>query len=234
MDSHPSLARRRSLLDRIALVVKIALFVCLAGTLMLGVVETPAIANLMVELQPPGPLVGIVAGHWQSDPGAMCPDGLEEVELTLPIARRVARILRQRGFRVEVLPEYSSRLNGYQADVFLSIHCDSCVDLSGFKLVRMTHSAVAEREDRLVQTLYRTYAEATGLEPHLNTITEDMRQYHALRRISPSTPGAIIEAGFMGGDRDLLANGQDRVALGIANGLEAFLGEQSEARSPTP
>ena len=234
MNSHRSLDNRRSLLDRVALGVKIALLVCLVGTLLLGVVDTPAIANLMVELQPQGPLVGIVAGHWQSDSGATCPDGLEEVELTLPIARHVARILRHRGFRVEVLPEYSSRLNGYVADVFLSIHCDSCVDLSGFKLVRMTHSAAAEREDRLVQTLYETYAEATGLEPHPSTITEDMRQYHALRRISPSTPGAILEAGFMGGDRVLLADGQERVALGIANGLEAFLGARTEARSRAP
>jgi N-acetylmuramoyl-L-alanine amidase len=52
-----------------------------------------------------------------------------------------------------------------------------------------------------------------------------MRQYHALRRISPGTPGAIIEIGFMGGDRHLLTQQQDRAARGIADGIMAFLDE---------
>ena len=87
----------------------------------------------------------------------------------------------------------------------------------------MTHSAVPELEDRLVQTLSTHYAGATSLSPHYNTITEDMRQYHALRQIADETPGAIIECGFMGGDRYLLTKEQDRVAVGIANGLAAFV-----------
>jgi N-acetylmuramoyl-L-alanine amidase len=95
----------------------------------------------------------------------------------------------------------------------------------------MTHSAVPEEEDRLVSTLYKAYGEATGLHPHYNTITEDMREYHALRQIADETPGAIIECGFMGGDRYLLTEEQDRVAVGIANGLLAFL---REAAGTTP
>jgi hypothetical protein len=35
---------------------------------------------------PPPTHVGVVAGHWQYDSGAVCADGLREVDLTLPPA----------------------------------------------------------------------------------------------------------------------------------------------------
>ncbi len=218
----------KSPLDRFASLMKIVLALILGGLGLLALSETPSVANWLAGLRPGSPLVGLIAGHWQSDSGAVCADGLQEVELNLEIARRVAHLLRQQGYRVEVLPEYSPKLNGYQAAVFLSVHCDSCVEaLSGFKIARMTHSAVPELEDELVHSLYQAYGEATGLQPHPNTITEHMRQYHALRQIAPDTPGAIIECGFMGGDRYLLTEEQDRVAVGIANGLLAFLRRRS-------
>ncbi len=128
-----------------------------------------------------------------------------------------------KGYRWRLLPEFSAQAELYRAAAFLSIHCDSCVDLSGFKVARMTHATTPEEEDRLVSLLYEQYAAATGLEPNTDTITDDMRQYHAFRQIDPDTPGAIIECGFMGGDRHLLTEEQDRVAVGIANGLLAFL-----------
>jgi len=226
--------KNRSFMDSLALIVKVTLVIALGGLFLLGLSGTSSLSNWLSLLHPERPLVGLIAGHWQSDSGAICPDGLEEVELNLAIARRVALILRQQDYRVEVLPEFSPKLNGYQAAVLLSIHCDSCVDnLSGFKIARMTHSSVPELEDRLVETLYEQYAAATGLEPHPNTITEDMRQYHALRQIAPETPGAIIECGFMGGDRYILTEEQDRVAVGIANGIIAFLRETPEASPST-
>ena len=220
----------------VANAIKVPLFIMLGLLLLLAVSEMPSVANLLAGLKPANPHIGLIAGHWQYDTGAVCPDGLQEIDLNLQIARRVAQILRQEGFNVEVLPEYSSKLDGYRADVFLSIHCDSCIDeLSGFKVARMTHSAVPEREDALVASIYEAYELATGLQRHENTITEDMRQYHALRQIAPETPGAIIECGFMGGDRHLLEHEQDRVAVGIANGIEAFLSASAEgAPAVTP
>jgi len=213
-----------SALDKLALVVRILLFLVLGGLALLSVSEMPSLANWLAGTRKEGPLVGLVAGHWQSDSGAVCPDGLQEVDLNLAIARRVARILRKQGYHVEVLPEYSPRLKGYRAMAFLSIHCDSCVEeMSGFKVAHMTHSLVPEKATLLVSSLYESYAEATGLQPHPNTVTEDMREYHAFHQIAPDTPGAIIECGFMGGDRYLLTHEQDRVAAGIVNGIVAFL-----------
>ncbi len=217
--------RPRSPLYGVILAVRVVFFAMLAALLLLVLSERPSLSGILkgrtsVDQQ----LVGLVAGHWQSDSGAVCPDGLQEVDLNLNIARKVAGLLRDEGYRVEVLPEYSPKLDGYQAAAFLSIHNDSCVaGLSGFKVVGMTHAAAPEEEDALVNLLYAHYAEATGLEPHPNTITDDMLEYHAFRQIAPETPGAIIECGFMGGDRALLTEGVDRVSSGIANGLLAFL-----------
>ena len=222
-------------LAQIARGVRLALLVVLSCLVLLSLVEAPSVANWLAGLRAQAPLVGLIAGHWQNDSGAVCPDGLQEVDINLQLSRRVAHILRERGYRVEVLAEYSPKLNGYEAAVLLSIHSDSCVEgLSGFKVARMTHSAVPEMEDELVQALYNAYALATGLEPHLNTVTEDMREYHALRRIAAGTPGAIIECGFMGGDRRLLTQEQDRVAEGIANGLESFLEQSGRGKGETP
>ncbi len=213
----PSSAKKMA--NAMALLLVLAVFI----VALLGVSEAGSLAAISGLLSARRAEVGLLAGHWKNDSGAVCDDGLTEVEINLAVANAVATRLRANGIHVEVLPEYDSRLNGYRARAFVAIHTDSCVDLSGFKLARMTHSDDPEAEDRLVQTLYRTYAAATGLTPHEDTITEDMRQYHALRRISPGTPGAIIEIGFMGGDRYLLTRGQDRVAKGIADGILAFL-----------
>jgi N-acetylmuramoyl-L-alanine amidase len=225
----------RSFGGMIAAYLRIPFFAVLGLLALLAISESSPVADLLAGVRPSSPMVGLVAGHWQNDSGAVCADGLQEVEINLDIARRVAALLRQRGYRAEVLPEFSPKLNGYQAAAFLAIHSDSCVEeLSGFKIARMTHAEDPEVEDRLVAALYESYEKATGLKPHLNTITDDMRQYHALRRIAPDTPGAIIECGFMGGDRILLTEQPDRVAEGIANGLVKFVSEQRAQDTPTP
>ena len=169
--------------------------------------------------------VGVVAGHWKSDSGAVCPDGLQEVSINLDVAARVVAILQNAGVDAELLPEFAKELNGYKADAFLSIHADSCEapGVSGFKVARVTGSAIPETEDRLVSCLIREYGDATGLPFHANTITFDMRGYHAFNEIDPQTPGAIIELGFMDADRRLLTENSDQLAHAVARGIACFL-----------
>lgn len=218
-------------LHRLARTLAVLVSVVVGLLLLVGLGDAASIQGLRGLLGARQATIGLVAGHWQNDSGAVCPDGLQEVEITLDVARRTANLLRRQGYEVLVLPEYGAQLDGFRAEAFLAIHADSCVELSGFKIARMTQAEDPAQEDLLVDMLTRAYAEATGLQPHPDTITEDMRQYHALRTIAPETPGAIIEIGFMGGDRYLLTEEPERVAVGIANGLMAFLREQSQ---PTP
>ena len=175
---------------------------------------------------PAVPRIGIVAGHWGSDEGASCPDGLTEVEVNLTIAEFVVQSLRGLGYRVDLLQEYDDRLEDYVADALVSIHADSCLRLpeatpapTGFKVASVVDSYVPEEEQRLVRCLTEAYAERTGLPFHENSITGHMTGYHTFYDIDGRTPGAIIETGFLWLDRDLLTEHPDIVAQGIVDGI---------------
>ncbi len=169
-----------------------------------------------------GAQVGLIAGHRGNDPGTVCDDGLTETEVNQAVAEQVAAILRGQGVSAEVLDEYDRRLRGYRADAVVSIHADSCASLlNGFKVAPPAWGSAAD--ERLATCLWERYEAATGLPRHPDTITRNMTYYHAFRRINPSTPAAIIEIGFLGGDRDFLTGQTDRVAAGIADGVLCFL-----------
>lgn len=173
----------------------------------------------------PGPLpVGIVAGHWGSDSGAVCDGWLQEVDINLSIARRVQYALKALGYPTDLLEEFDPRLEGYRARALVSIHADACLypEASGFKVARVEESALPGVEDRLVKCLIQCYQARTGLAYHEGSITPDMTRYHTFYEIDPSTPGAIIEVGFMLADRDLLLNRQDLIAQGIVEGILCF------------
>jgi len=179
---------------------------------------------------PSVPRIGIVAGHWGSDTGAVCPDGLKEIDINYDVALRVVAALGSQGYHIDLLQERDPVLSGYQAAVIVSIHADSCENFagadppaSGYKVARVVGSAVPEAEDRLVQCLSESYGARTGLYFHENSITPDMTQYHAFFEIDGQTPGAIIETGFMFEDRDLLTRRADLVAQGIVDGILCFL-----------
>jgi N-acetylmuramoyl-L-alanine amidase len=183
------------------------------------------------------PRIGIVAGHWwldetgkQSlDVGAVCDEGtpneLTEMEINLDVAQRVFHELNKAGYDVDLLQEWDERLAGYRADVLISVHADACLypEASGFKVARVADSQVPEIEDRLVACFVERYGSRTGLVFHEGSITEDMARYHTFYEIDPSTPGAIIEVGFMLTDRWLLTQRQDLVAQGIIDGILCFL-----------
>ncbi len=170
-----------------------------------------------------GKVIGILAGHMGYDTGAVCPDGLQETEVTQAVARRVVARLESAGARVELLAEKDPRLDGYRADALLSIHADSCIDLSGFKAARALASEQPLTEDKYLRCVYQEYGRASGLSQHLSTVTHNMTQYYAFNRIDSRTPAVILELGFLGGDRQVLTGNQDRLAWGITNAILCFL-----------
>ncbi len=182
------------------------------------------------------PRIGIIAGHWQFDSGAICPDGLREVDITTAVARQVADQLRAQGYVVDLLGEYSDRLDGYRAAALVSLHVDSCMyDLSGYKLAASSQAAAATDSALLLQEISRAYGAATGMGFHADTITPDMTDYHAFQRIDARTPAVIIELGFMSGDRNLLITHPEQAADGVVEGVVSFLKTKApSAPSPTP
>lgn len=173
--------------------------------------------------------VAIIAGHRGYDTGAQCNDGLMEVQITEAVANRVAKLLQRQGAQVQVLDEYDERLAGLEADVLVSIHADSCIDLTGYKVASAAETVIPGQDDRLEACIEEKYGEVTRLPFHPTTVTRDMTGYHAFQRVADTTPGAIIELGFLGGDRDILVNGQAKLAQGIADGIVCYLETRPEA-----
>lgn len=169
--------------------------------------------------------IGIVAGHWGNDTGAICDGWLREVDVNLAVAQRVVAALNAAGYPTDLLEEFDPRLEGYRARALVSIHADACLypEASGFKVARVEESAIPHVEDQLVACLVSRYGARTGLSFHEGSVTPDMTQYHAFYEIDPYTPGAVIEIGFLLADRDILLNQQDLIAQGIVDGILCFL-----------
>jgi len=190
---------------------------------------TPVPTPAAIQPTPSAPHIGIIAGHSGNDSGAVCPDGLREVDINADAARRVVALLTQRGWQVDLLDEFDPRLENYQAQAILSIHSDSCLypGKSGFKVARAESSYIPNNEDRLVRCIIKHYQERTGMAFDANTITYDMTRYHAYYEIDKNTAAAIIEIGFMLDDREMLTERSDVVALGIAEGLICYIEGES-------
>jgi N-acetylmuramoyl-L-alanine amidase len=224
------LSRWTAILAVLALLV-VGAYAVVKSSLGMQVAPDAYAPGLGVASQPIGrprhPHVGIVAGHWGYDSGAVCADGLTEQNITLDIARRAKRLLEARSYRVDLLQEFDPRLNGYVADALVSLHVDSCEYINdiatGFKVARSVASYTPEAEDRLVDCLVESYGAATGLGYHENSITPDMTSYHTFSEVAPKTPAAIIEIGFLYLDRYFLASQPDRAASGIADGVACFV-----------
>jgi len=184
--------------------------------------------------------IGIVSGHWENggDPGAVCPDGTNEHDINLAIATLVRQKLEAQGYNIDLLQEFDPRLNGYQAALLLSIHSDTCdvIDdqATGFKVAASTYSRDKNLTDRLSACLYDRYGSVTGLPFRSGNITINMTDYHAFEAITPTTPAAIIETGFLNLDRSLLMDHPDVVAEGLVAGVLCFVRSESVQPIPTP
>ena len=183
--------------------------------------------------------VGIISGHLGNDSGAVCSDGLTEASVNLKIATLVRQDLIIQGYVVDLLEEFDPKLTGYQAAVLVSIHNDSCEyindEATGFK-VAASQNPDPDTAARLTACMVDRYGKDTGLKFDYNAITPDMTQYHVFTDISSTTPAAIIEAGFLNLDRQILTQHTDIVAKGIADGIVCFLKNQvvQPTSIPTP
>ena len=182
--------------------------------------------------------IGIVAGHWGNDPGAVCPDGTKEVDVNLKIATLVKQKMTALGYLVDLLEEFDPRLNDYQAVLLLSIHNDSCEykndQATGFKVAASGNTDDPNRVSRLTACLRDRYQRITSLPFHQGSITVDMTEYHAFSEINPFTVAAIIETGFLNLDYVLLTQRPDLVADGIVAGILCYVNIEGVAPTSEP
>ena len=209
----------------------------------LSIVLTPRSVEGAQLVSQPQLRIGIVAGHSGNDSGAVCYDGngnvtLTEADVNLEIAAIVQQQLTQKGFQVDLLREFDTRLNGYRALAIVSIHNDSCEyvndEATGYKVAAALNTNDVNRTNRLTACLVDRYQRATRMTFHSGSITGDMREYHAFREIDPSTVAAIIETGFLNLDREILTKNTESVAAGVVDGILCFANNENIESTPIP
>lgn len=180
--------------------------------------------------------VALISGHAGYDSGAICADDagnttVTEAAVNAEVAEQAAELLRRDGTDVAILEEYDPRINSLEVDALISLHADSCISASGYKAAYYLFSTIPEEDARLVRCIDEMYPAATGLTKHADTITHNMTEYHAFRKVAPTTPAAILELGFLGGDQELLTTDADLAAQGVADSIRCFL---DDVATPTP
>ena len=192
--------------------------------------------------------MALQVGHWEHEKlpkelrwaatsaGGASFDGAVEWEVNLAIAREAQRLLQARGLTVDLIP--ATVRPAYRAAAFVSIHADGNSDptVAGFK-VAPSATDQSGLATALTDSLARRYSEATRLPPNAS-ITTDMTAYYAFdsRRfahaISPVTPAAILETGFLSNldDRRVIVDQPQVAATGIANGVFDFIRQRAAAR----
>ncbi|PKN91970.1 MAG: hypothetical protein CVU44_16900 [Chloroflexi bacterium HGW-Chloroflexi-6] len=179
--------------------------------------------------------LGIVAGHYGNDSGAVCENGTTEAEVNFKIATTVQQKLTALGFQADVLEEFDPRLQNYRAAALVSIHNDSCIfvndQATGFKVAAAMSSRDLNLANRLAICLRDRYQRTTNLPLH-DSVTNDMTFYHAFDEISPNTTAAIIETGFLNLDYAILTEQPDLIATGIVNGILCYINNESIVQTP--
>ena len=175
----------------------------------------------------PARKIGIVVGHKGSDSGAVCSNGLTELEVNSNVATFTQMKLIDMGYDVELLDEFDPRLKDYQAGLLFSIHADSCDYINdsatGFKVAAALSETKSENSTRLVQCVADRYAKITGLRYHYQSVTNDMTRYHAFSEIDPNTTAGIIEIGFLNLDQEILTSNPELLADGIVAGIKCYM-----------
>jgi len=181
--------------------------------------------------------IGVVAGHsglnpysGLADPGAVCDDGLTELQVNTAVVELVMGGLEGAGLEAVQLEEWDPRLTGFRGLALISIHADSCQPINetatGYKITTALDTAVPDRSQRLVACVADRYGRVTGMRFHPNSVTLDMTEYHSFYEIHSQTPAAIIEVGFLFLDRGFLTRNPDVAARGIVEGLLCYVNNE--------
>jgi len=94
---------------------------------------------------------------------------------------------------------------------------------TGYKVASALSDQNLATSQKLTACLSEQYGEITGLAYHSGSVTDDMTYYYAFSEINPLTPAAIIEAGYLNMDYQLITENPELIADGIVAGLLCFI-----------
>jgi N-acetylmuramoyl-L-alanine amidase len=176
-----------------------------------------------------GKTIVIDAGHGGKDPGATSSYGYEEKTVNLNVALQIAQILRDKGLRVIMtrngdefieLEERAAIANRNRADIFISIHADSCATSSknGFTLYveRSSSSASTSLANAIDRRMAQTGISSNGVSK---------ADYRVLTHTG--CPAVLIELGYLSNywEAKQLINKdiQKKLAYAITDGITDYI-----------
>jgi N-acetylmuramoyl-L-alanine amidase len=179
------------------------------------------------QVEDTGNHIGILAGHWQDNPGEVCSDGLIEADINQAISTRVSQNLTDLGYKVDIFPEYDMALLNYRSAAFVAIYSGSCNESplppSGFKIATSLTAQNPDKVNQLAVCLGEQYQKATKLPFTYEVLNPDNPSYHVFRDINSDSPAVLIEIGSLKTDRNLIVSHSDTVSNGIAAGILCYL-----------
>jgi N-acetylmuramoyl-L-alanine amidase len=178
-------------------------------------------------------LVLIDPGHGGKDPGAIGIGGLREVDVILPIAKRVAAILQSNGYQTKLtrdsdyfvgLDERVSMANQYNATIFVSIHANSIdgrPDVNGLETYYY-----GQEGGKLAEVVHRNVLSAvTQKGYYLGDRNTRSARFLVLRK--SRIPAILVETGYLTNEIEVQRLRSDAYratqAQGIANGIMEYL-----------
>lgn len=241
--------------------------VCAASICMFALMITQTMSGVMGDFpdmtggRSPGggtenarPLICIDAGHGYDDPGAMHENlnGLDEADINLGIALKLAEILKANGYDIfmtresdEIPPEMETDDRGLyvldpyercelaneaEADLFLSIHCNSLPSspsVSGMQLYYTEYHAAGN--DKYAERLADSMEELFGNRPQV--IANPKNDSYVVNRLVDA-PSVLVETGFITNENDaalmLTESWQQQMAKALAEGIRDFLGKSGD------
>jgi N-acetylmuramoyl-L-alanine amidase len=168
----------------------------------------PAVSAVALKKAPPAApakprrrVVVIDAGHGGKDPGATGTRGTKEKDITLLAAFELAKVLRERGdFDVVLtrtddtfvpLSDRSKKANDIDADLFISLHCNSAFSHKehGYEVYSVSETASDPEAERLA-TVENSALELEGKNPQDELATGILLAMTKTEMINESAPFA--------------------------------------------
>jgi N-acetylmuramoyl-L-alanine amidase len=181
-------------------------------------------------------LVMLDPGHGGKDPGAIGPSGLREVDVILPVAKRVAAILEKQGIAVKMtrnsdyfvgLDERVSMSREAGATLFVSIHANSIDNRSDVNGLETYHYNLGQSFAETVHSTVVDYINKNGF--YIADRRVRSARFLVLRK--SSIPAILVETGYLTNDVEaarLRRDDYQRVmAEGIAKGIVQYIKERN-------
>ena len=164
------------------------------------------------------------AGHGGKDPGA-CAGGVPEKDIALSVAKLIGGklaghtvVYTRSADSYVALPDRTDYANRNNADILVSIHCNSAASEKANGVEVYTHTSQSDRSVAAASAIYKKLLAASGMAGRGIMAAN----FHVLR--ASAMPAVLVELGFVSNaaDRAKLTNPawQEQAAEAIADGIE--------------